>query len=288
MRVNLEESVKKHLPRIARHMGWSHREAFGTLGLVYGLTQQAGIYEDTPARIVTVCALEFDDDTQANRFLDAMILAQLAVLLDDGKVRIRGNKEHIERIQQFREKASRGGKTSAGRRHKKSNDSVSAGLAHAQAPAQAWAQHSLSPLLPFSSSPKDLQTASALTGAKPKAKKPKLPTETHRIRVAWETNYESKHGIAYLNWDGAHAKFAKSLEDKADTVIALMPKYFDLAVKHTFYEGFDSFKAHLNKLHASSASAQTANPAEHMRKQREEFEREMAESERIARQEGMR
>ncbi len=145
-RVNLEESVKRHCLRIAKVMGWSHREAYGTLGLVYGLTQEAGIYEDTADRIVTVCALEFDDDSQAQRFITAMISAQLAVVLEDGRIRIKGNKEHIERLQSYRKRASLGGKRAAAVRYKNSNDFVSNSLANAQAPAQAIAQHSFTPL----------------------------------------------------------------------------------------------------------------------------------------------
>lgn len=252
VRVNVEDDVKKHLPRLAAEMGWTQREALGCLVLVWGATQDALIYEDTPERVATVCALCFDSDSQAQRFITAMIGAQLAMVLDDGRVRIRGNKEHIERLEGYRIRATKGGRAKAVLQAAKTTVSSASSMLQA-AKSDVSASYSLpsfAPLLPCSSSPKDLQPSSALTAAKPKAKKPKTPTETHRIRTAWEANYESKHGIAYLNWDGAHAKFAKSLEDKADSVIALMPAYFALNVAHTFYEGFDSFKAHLNKLNA--------------------------------------
>jgi hypothetical protein len=109
MRVNIEDSVKRHLPRLSRSMGWNAREAMGALCFFYGATQDAEIYEDTPERIATVCALEFDDDEQCEMFITAMISAQLITVLDDGRLRIRGNEKHIVRLKQLRVGAVAGG-----------------------------------------------------------------------------------------------------------------------------------------------------------------------------------
>ncbi len=110
MRVNMEDSAKRHLPRLARAMGWSIREVMGALCFVWGATQEAEVYEDTPERIETLCALDFDDDDQCRRFITAMIGAQLIAVLDDGRLRIRGNEYHVNRLRVLRKNAPKGGK----------------------------------------------------------------------------------------------------------------------------------------------------------------------------------
>lgn len=282
VRVNLEDTIHEHIPRLAKEMGWSHREALGQLALVYRATQRAEIHEETPARLVTVCALHFDSDEQGERFFTAMLRAQLAVLLADGRIRIRGNGEHIARLIDYRARASKAGLASSAAKRKKLNDFVNYKLTPSQPTANPQltpVEPSYAPMLPFSFSPKDsLQTSSALnapTAKKTRQPKPKKPTtDTHRIRLAWEAAYLKRHGVVYLNWDGAHAKFAKSLEDRAERVTALLPAYFALPVQHTFYEGFDSLKAHLNKLHANHATKPQPSFEEQMRQAAEQAARE--------------
>jgi hypothetical protein len=264
VRVNIEESIKKHLPRLASEMKWSPNEALGQLVRLYGSTQAAGVYEETAPRILTVCALDFDSDEIGERFLTAMIKAQLATVLEDGRIRIRGNDKHVKRVTVYKLRASRGGKASAKARNKKFNDSVTTSAP----PSAVGAQASFTPLLPFSNT--------NTCDKKPSRKKASLPTETHRIRKAFESEYEKKYRQPYLNWDGAHASFAKTLGDsgKADRAIELLPKYFALKITHTFYEGFDSFKAKLNTLNTiNKPPPKELTPEE-----------QMAEHERVARE----
>lgn len=113
MRVNLEDSALEHLPRLAKEMGWSLREAWGQLAFVYRATQRAEVHEETPARLVTICALHFDSDEQAERFFTAMVRAQLAVVLDDGRIRIRGNERRLSELDEWRKRSVAGGKARA-------------------------------------------------------------------------------------------------------------------------------------------------------------------------------
>lgn len=114
-RVNMEESVFALALRVARIMGWSVREAWGTIGLVYRATQGEGVSIAPRARIVTLVAGVFDDDEQAERFLDAMVAAHLASV-DGDMMSIRGNKKRLEEITEWRDGKVRGGKARAEQR----------------------------------------------------------------------------------------------------------------------------------------------------------------------------
>lgn len=101
-----------------------------------------------------------------------------------------------------------------------------------------------------------------LVNGEPKPKKspkqkPEDVTETHRVRLAFESAFETKYGTKYLSWDGASGKYAKELVagGNLDRTLALIPKYFEMTLKepHTFFEGFDSFRSHINKLNAKLA-----------------------------------
>lgn len=121
MRVNIEDSVKRHLPRLMREMGWSNREVIGALACVWQSTQDAEIYDAPASRIHTVCAIDFDTDEQCEKFIAAMIGAQLITVLENGDLRIRGNKQHVERLQNLRSRAKSGGMA---RQEQKLNDFV--------------------------------------------------------------------------------------------------------------------------------------------------------------------
>lgn len=123
-----------HLGKLARTMGWSEREAAGALYFVYRATQRMKIVAESVERLITASVLHFDSDEQCARFISAMISAQLAVPLEDGRVHIRGNGDHIQRLEHWRKNASEGGKRSAEQRRKKPNDSVSSGLDSASQP----------------------------------------------------------------------------------------------------------------------------------------------------------
>lgn len=113
MRVNIEESVFDHIPRLAKEMGWDFDRALGKLARVYRATQDAGAYEETQCRLVTICALIFDSDAEAEQFLWAMVTARLSVLLTDNKMRIRGNEDRIRELAEWYKGKVNGGKSRA-------------------------------------------------------------------------------------------------------------------------------------------------------------------------------
>lgn len=114
MRVNMEDSLilDGHVPRLAKAMGWTEREAGGALWMLYRATQAAGIITESIDRIITVSILAFDDDDQARRFVHAMATARLAEVTGD-RVRIFGNEKHVKRFADNRDRNVKGGKARA-------------------------------------------------------------------------------------------------------------------------------------------------------------------------------
>jgi hypothetical protein len=194
--VNLEDSVKKLLPRMMKEMGWSNREVIGALCCVWGATQDAEIIDTKFDRLVTVCAVEFDDDAQCEKFLNAMIGVRLITLLDSGLMHIKGNEVHVSRLQQLRGSASKGGEA----RQKKLNDFVASSLAqakHTGASTQPYRSAPYSLLLtPFSEEERNTNTENS---KKPK-RRPRTPTAPAAsptgfadVVSCWFEHYERKY-----------------------------------------------------------------------------------------------
>lgn len=121
MRVNIEDDLwtSGRLSKLARSAKLDEDTALGRLVNVYRLTQRAGIAIESAARICTVVVLAFESDEAADQFLTAMISAQLAAVLEDGRIHIRGNDKHVARVAEMLANASKGGKKS---QQKKRND----------------------------------------------------------------------------------------------------------------------------------------------------------------------
>ena len=244
MRVNVEDSVYEHLPRLAKECGRTLTDALGQLVLVYRATQRAEVHEETPARLTTICALHFDSDEAADRFFTAMIAAQLAVLLDDGRIRIRGNGEHIARLNQYRDRASKGGNAKA----RKRNDFV----ASKQAPSKHQAATPLSTSVPsyapssFLLSPiqetntntgivvSESQTNAVLTAppsASAVAKKNRSPDQKTRsvaVNRRYRQRYEEREGHPPSGTDQAfNGAIAKFSDKHADNALAILDWFFD-------------------------------------------------------------
>lgn len=270
MRVNVEDDLwtSGRLSKLARTMKWDERQALGALVMFWRATQQAEIISAPRDRLITECVLYFDSDEQAGGFVDAMTAAKL-IERDGELLRVRGNAPHVERVQKLRATASAAGTASA----KKRNDFVTV--------TEPLLNHDRTTTEPSLNAPSSLLPSPSKKFASPSApRKPKPHSDTHRIRTAFEQAYEEKHSAKYLNWDGAHGKFAKHLADtgQADRVIQLLPAYFALSVTHTFFEGFDSFKAKLNQLHTkhSNRTSQRLSFDEQMRRVEEQARREEA------------
>ena len=136
MRVNLEDTLSDdgHLRFLAKAMGagWDEDRVLAKAYWVYRSTQRAGFVAGSIDRVVTLCVLRFDSDDECRRFLVAMCTAQLAERKGD-EIRIFGNEKHVQRFAEFRDRASRGGKST---QQKRSMVSEAHALAHAQAQAK--------------------------------------------------------------------------------------------------------------------------------------------------------
>ncbi len=272
MRVNVEDSVRRHLPRLAKEMGWSMREALGALAMVYNSTQAAGIYEDTPARIATVIVLDFDDDEQADKFVTAMIASQLAVMLSDGRVRIRGNQERISELnewyQQKVDAGRRGGKET--QRRRKSSMVSEATSSESEANLKRN-QPVLSPMsFVLSPNTEENTNTEILPTTKPKrTKKPSSgvsPSDgkgrTIPFREAWKAAYRSKLGTDAA-WGNRESGQAATLLGSytSDELVALVPYFFAwkrpevIRGGYSFGKGPACFVLKIDELRADMADA---------------------------------
>lgn len=124
VRVNMESDLRTsgRLGKLARTMGWSEQRTGGALWFFYWHTQEAGIIEDTPDKIVSAVVVDFDSEGEAHAFVSGMVSAKLATISENGIVRIHGNDKHVERIERFKGNASELGKKSWEARKKKLNE----------------------------------------------------------------------------------------------------------------------------------------------------------------------
>lgn len=115
MRVNIEDDLDTsgRLAKFCKRMKWDHDRGLGRLVRFYRATQDAELATASRAEILVATLPRSEDVAEANRVIDAMIYSQLADITDEGKIRIRGNLAHVERIKQIRENAAKGGKAKA-------------------------------------------------------------------------------------------------------------------------------------------------------------------------------
>lgn len=154
MRINVELQdlrASGRLWKLAQTMGWNQRETIGALVQFWGATQDAEIVETTHAKLMTTIILDMDSDDQAERFVRALIAAQL-VESRDSLLLIKGNEEHVGRLKVYRDRAYKGGIA----KNKKANDFVASkqlGGSHKAATPAATNVPSLAPLLLSSLAP---------------------------------------------------------------------------------------------------------------------------------------
>jgi hypothetical protein len=117
MRVNLEDSLTDdgHARMIAKIMGWDEDRVIGKLYWVYRDTQKAKFVEGPIGRAVTLCVLRFDSDDECQKFLSAMVTAQLSKR-DGDTIRIRGNERRVTELDAWYGGKVRAGKASANKR----------------------------------------------------------------------------------------------------------------------------------------------------------------------------
>lgn len=101
------------LSKLTRSYGRNENETLGALVNFYRLTQRARVVTETPGRIVTVVVIAFDSDADADRFVTAMVQAQLISVLGDGRLLIHGNEKRIAEQDQWLNKQIDAGKARA-------------------------------------------------------------------------------------------------------------------------------------------------------------------------------
>lgn len=111
MRVNIENDLEDsgRLAKFCRLMKWGLDRGMGRMVRVYRDTQHAEIVAATREEIVAATVVRANDATEASRVIDAMIGAQLADLLPDGQIFIRGNEKHVCRLARLRQSSLAGG-----------------------------------------------------------------------------------------------------------------------------------------------------------------------------------
>jgi hypothetical protein len=273
VRVNIEDDLwtSGRLLKLARVMKWEEAKALGHLVLVYRATQKAGIISETQARVLTVCVLHFESDEETDRFLTAMVSSQLAAVLENGDLHIRGNERHVERLDRLLSNSGKGGKASAVTRQKKINDSqtesqASAKLQGTTTQAVGNAPYSLLP----SPSSKEVNTKIldlAVTPAKAKRRTSpgaSQPGVTIPVRDAWVAAYEKRYPGQRAVWGakegGQAANLLKSFS--ADELGELVRHFFAwkrpevIRSGHSFGTGSNSFLLKIHELRADMAAPQ--------------------------------
>lgn len=118
-RVSLEESAFAASRYIANETGMRVRTVLGMLGLFWHDSQLLEMMVASKSQLI--CWLSFEDETTAevDHFLIAMQSLKLIKPLDDGRYEITGNDKHINKMREFKEMSSRGGKASGETRSKR-------------------------------------------------------------------------------------------------------------------------------------------------------------------------
>lgn len=282
---------------------------------VYRLTQRAKVATDTPARIATIIVLAFDDDGDADRFVTAMIRAQLASVLEDGRVTIHGNTErirdqeawfaglHESRVAGGRARASQGKRNSSGR-FEKLNDLPARHPARVQLDTSCVQQNqhvlSLKSLVLGSNTEETTKNLDLPSTPKPKrTRKPKessgaSPPEgrTTAFRAAWLDGYRKKYGEAYPWGARENGQTANLLGSyTSEQLVSLVPYWFAwqrpevIRGGHSFGKGAHSFVMKLDELRADIADSsrrKQAAQAEDAEKQANKAIAGMSQAERVA------
>lgn len=272
MRLNIEDSAWKHIPRLAKEMRWSEREAAGALFRFWRDTQEEEITSAPRGRIITVCALAFESDEETDRFLSALIKAQLAHE-DEVGYHIRGNNDHVVRLNGYRSRASKGGIA----RQKNFNDFA----ASKQAPAKqvlkqmpSTGEPSFAPLLLTPNTEEttknlDLRATSKKTRTPKASLVPSVPGVTVAVRNAWTESFEKRYPGQRAVWGQREGGQCKTLLGTftSDELVDLVRHFFAwkrpevIKAGHSFGTGGSCFVLKVHELRADMAAPQRRHEA---------------------------
>jgi hypothetical protein len=85
--------------------------ALGALTFVWRDTQQRRFTTGPRDRLAEIVRVRFGDE--AEQVIEALISASLAEVTEKGRVRVQGNRQHVERLREYRKTASIGGRNRA-------------------------------------------------------------------------------------------------------------------------------------------------------------------------------
>lgn len=95
-RINIEEKSYKRIQRLADFVGCSRREALGTVGLLWGESQELLKTDGTREEIIDWSELYALSAEEVEKWFSSMIRARVISAVGDGKWRIHGNELQIE------------------------------------------------------------------------------------------------------------------------------------------------------------------------------------------------
>lgn len=306
MRVNLEDSLitEGHLKKLARAMKWKERSVGGALWFVYRSTQKAGLVSATIDQFVTCIVLDFESDDEAVSFLNAMCAAQLAERTDDGKLRIVGNEKHVERLVEYKERASKGGKA----RQRQIAEKLNVGVADKQATSLPHAKLQASTPFSLLPSPFSIQETNTNTGSFSKqieltevvsaefdsrrlsesaprvSAKPKRSAAEQEaaklVKDAFHAGYRKRYGRPITGWGVPHNAHIYHLlkiwpaHELATLAVAYFawPRSGPIEAGHPFMGNPKSFSANLEALHADTFKADRRVEAAGIRQQDRDFD----------------
>ena len=124
-RISIEERAWPRIPKLARRCGWTKEQALWKLCHLWRASQEI-LAVDADAEDITDWMQCAQDEAQT--VLDGLLECKILERKEDGTFRIKGNEDHVMKIQVLRENGSKGGK----RRASKANAQANA-IANAQA-----------------------------------------------------------------------------------------------------------------------------------------------------------
>lgn len=305
MRVNIEDDLwtSGRLLKLARVMKWEEAKTLGHLALVYRATQKAGIIIDSQPRVLTVCVLHFESDEETERFLTAMVASQLASILEDGNMHIRGNEKHVKRLERLASKASDGGKASVAARQKKLNVSLTEGQPTANLQGTMTQPVGNAPysllLTPFS---KDEETTKILDPAtSKKTRKPRTPSAPSaapdgfsNVVACWFEHYARRYR-KQPKWGDRQGKQLKTLmatytaDELTHPEHGLIRYFFAwqrpevIKAGHSFGKGHACFTMKIEELEADMAAPERRREAANATKLEQDADRNSQQQDQAAR-----
>ncbi len=95
-RINIEEEAHKRLVKLADYVGCSRREALGTVGYLWGESQELLKTEGSREEIIDWAGLYSLNESEIEKWIVSLERARFLTLLPSGNYKIHGNETQIE------------------------------------------------------------------------------------------------------------------------------------------------------------------------------------------------